>query len=112
MLYDVSALEFWIDIVSTIAGLIAAILIFYSCLGFFGKRITLAIECVLLLAAAGIVITGVRKVGFPWESTIAFYAYFYFAIITILSIVLVVLARKARKECGLTMQNKPASKLT
>ena len=70
----------------------------------FGKRVAYAIECILLLASAGIVITGVRKVGFPWESAIAFYAYFYFAIITILSIVLVVLARIARKECGFKMQ--------
>jgi len=104
MLYDITALESWIDTAFTVVGVIAVCLMPYSALGLFGKRVAYVIECILLLASAGIVITGVRKVGFPWESAIAFYAYFYFAIITILSIVLVVLARIARKEIWLTMQ--------
>ena len=111
MLYDVSALEFWIATVITVVGAVAVILIPYSSLGYFGKRITYAIECVLLLASAGIVITHGRIMGFPWERDLAFLAYFYFAIVTVLPIVLIVLARIVRKKYGLMMQNKPASKI-
>ena len=100
-----SALEFRIAIAFAVAGAIAIILIPYSSLGYFGKRITLAIECVLLLASAGIAITGVRIMGFPWERVHAFYAYLDFAIFTVLPIVLVVLGRIARKKFGMMQKS-------
>jgi len=111
MLYDVSALDFRIATAITVVGAIAIILMPYSSLGFFGKRITYTIECVLLLASAGIAITGGRIMGFPWERDLAFHVYFDFAILTILPIILIVLARIARKKYGLMMQNNTTSNI-
>jgi len=70
MLYDVSVLEFRIGVAFTIVGAITVFLIPYRYLGYFGKCITYTIECVILLASAGIAITGGRIMDFLGKETL------------------------------------------